>query len=340
MGATIHTSAPSSHDGLLRLAPARFTRAYAANHRKSISARRRDDSVTANGKVTSKARHQSLSVAFLCRGGACGEQKSPRPLSRHSNCESAVKRPVDEQDQESSGQPRGTGSADNPPGLEPMKLDEGFGLKSSFENPSSVPPLTMNSSICRRRTSAWLSQNRCDDQWGINWPNAVALTPLELNGDGSRLTSEKTLSGPSRAAWCYGAPGIARALWLAGLALQDSNLIEIAVSSLHAVTRRPKADRAIDSPTFCHGVAGLLQIMLRSVNETEDSLLIGEVRLLVEQILSLWDPESYLGFRSIEPGERFVDQPGFLDGAAGVAITLLSAASDEPPSWDRLFMLA
>jgi lantibiotic biosynthesis protein len=191
-----------------------------------------------------------------------------------------------------------------------------------------------------RRTSAWLSQNRCDDQWGINWPNAVALTPLELNGDGSRLTSEKTLSGPSRAAWCYGAPGIARALSLAGLALQDSNLIEIAVSSLHAVTRRPKADRAIDSPTFCHGVAGLLQIMLRSVNETEDSLLIGEVRLLVEQILSLWDPESYLGFRSIEPGERFVDQPGFLDGAAGVAITLLSAASDEPPSWDRLFMLA
>ena len=61
---------------LLGLAPARSTRASAANHRKSISACRRDDSVTANGNVTSKATHQSVRSIPAFRGCACGEQKS------------------------------------------------------------------------------------------------------------------------------------------------------------------------------------------------------------------------------------------------------------------------
>jgi len=187
-----------------------------------------------------------------------------------------------------------------------------------------------------RRSSMWLAENRCDDQWGMNWPNAVAVT----RSDRSPMTAEKTVSGPSRAAWCYGAPGVARALWLAGSALEDEGLQEIAVSALKAVARRPISERAIDSPTFCHGVAGLLHIMLRFSNEERGALFAEEVQRLTDQILLQWEPDSYLGFCSLEPGNRRVDQPGLLDGAAGVAIALLAAATDEPPLWDRLFLLA
>jgi hypothetical protein len=61
---------------LLGLAPARSTRASAANHRKSISARPHDDSVIANGNVISKRRITPVRSIPAPRGGTRGEQKS------------------------------------------------------------------------------------------------------------------------------------------------------------------------------------------------------------------------------------------------------------------------
>jgi hypothetical protein len=47
-----------------------------------------------------------------------------------------------------------------------------------------------------------------------------------------------------------------------------------------------------------------------------------------------------LGFRNIEYRNNKTDQPGLLDGAAGTAIVLLSAATGIEPTWDRLFLLS
>jgi hypothetical protein len=63
---------------LLGLAPASPTRATAANRRKSISARRRDDFGVANENVTSKRRTTPVRSIPAPREGGCGEQKSPR----------------------------------------------------------------------------------------------------------------------------------------------------------------------------------------------------------------------------------------------------------------------
>ena len=64
-----------------------------------------------------------------------------------------------------------------------------------------------------------------------------------------------------------GSPGVARALWLAGVARCRPEWRELAIEAMAAVYRRPFGDRQIDSPTFCHGVAGLLQATLRFANE-------------------------------------------------------------------------
>ncbi|HWC26097.1 MAG TPA: lanthionine synthetase C family protein, partial [Solirubrobacteraceae bacterium] len=93
--------------------------------------------------------------------------------------------------------------------------------------------------------AAWLCGNRADDAWGVNWPTMVALP-----GDAPRPPE------PSRAAWCYGSPGVARSLWLAAAALDDDRLAALATDAMRAVYRRPLPERQIDSPTFCHGVAG------------------------------------------------------------------------------------
>jgi hypothetical protein len=184
------------------------------------------------------------------------------------------------------------------------------------------------------RLAVWLVTNRVDDAWGVNWPYSVPL-----NSEGLPDRSAKTY-GPSRTAWCYGAPGIARVLWLAGGAFGCPAWRDLAVEAMQAVYRRPAAVRCIDSPTFCHGVAGLLQITLRFAHDTRLPLFTGAAAELAEWLLSAFEPGSLLGYRNWEPGGTRVDQPGLLDGAPGVLLTLLAAASAVEPAWDRAFLLS
>jgi hypothetical protein len=145
---------------------------------------------------------------------------------------------------------------------------------------------------------------------------------------------------PSRAAWCYGSPGLARALWFAGKALGCAEYREIAIAAMEAVYRRPLNVRRIDSPTFCHGVAGLLQITLRFAHDTGLPQFTGAARTLSEQLLSLYDHNTLLGYYNLELSGKRIDQPGLLDGAAGVVIVLLAAATLAEPTWDRMYLLS
>ena len=182
------------------------------------------------------------------------------------------------------------------------------------------------------RTAQWLVRHQSRDQYGINWPTVVPYCP------GGKV--EQNQLDSSRAGWCYGAPGVARSLWLAGRALGDDDIQQLAVQGMEAVYRRPVEERRIDSPTFCHGVAGLLQVTLRFAHDTSLPVFTEAASELTEQLLAMYDPERALGFCSIEPGGNLVDQPGLLDGAPGVALVLLAASSNVEPTWDRLFLLS
>jgi class I lanthipeptide synthase len=178
------------------------------------------------------------------------------------------------------------------------------------------------------RAASWLIDHAVDDDWGINWPAFVAVG------------REGAQAPPTRAAWCYGAPGIARVLWLAGVALDDSRLRERAVAALEAVHRRPFQVRRIDAPTFCHGIAGVLQITLRIANDSGSRELHLAGQELAGQLIDRFEPDSILGYRDLEPDGRSVDQAGVLRGAAGTALVLLAAAAPVTPRWDRAFLLS
>lgn len=162
------------------------------------------------------------------------------------------------------------------------------------------------------------------------WPSMIPLTPH------GRLGPRE----PSRTAWCYGTPGAARALWLAGRALHRADLRATAVGAMRTALERPVARRGVDAPTFCHGVAGLLQTTLRCAQDTREPFLVRQVGELTEQLLALYDPDSLLGYRDREPGDHLVDRPGLLTGAAGVAAVLLAVGTGTEPLWDRVFLLA
>jgi hypothetical protein len=192
------------------------------------------------------------------------------------------------------------------------------------------------------RLAGWLSENRCDDAWGVNWPAAVALESAAPRDARTLRAADAAAApfGPSRTAWCYGSPGVARALWLAGEARGSTRYRELAIAAMEAVYRRPLAARQIDSPTLCHGVSGLLQISLRFARDSQLPSFALAAERLTEQLVELFDSSSRLGYYSLEPGARRVDQPGLLDGAPGVPLALLAAATDVEPAWDRLLLLA
>lgn len=179
--------------------------------------------------------------------------------------------------------------------------------------------------------AGWLADHRVDDAWGPNWPNAV---PLREDG------SAGAPSEPARAGWCYGAPGVARALWLAGEALDDAAVRDLALDAVRAVVDRPAERRWLSSPTFCHGAAGLLQVLLRFARDTGAPDLAAASADLCAGVLAAHEPQTLLGYRNVEPGGVLVDHPGLLDGAPGVALVLLAAGTATDPVWDRFFLLS
>lgn len=178
------------------------------------------------------------------------------------------------------------------------------------------------------RLSTWLVDQRCDDEWGVNWPFAVSADTTTV------------APPPARAAWCYGSPGVASALWWAGAALGDPTLQLLSVEAIRAIARRPSHVRAIPSPIICHGVAGLLEVVLRFSNRDPDPVLVSFAQELTHELISLYEPASLVGFRDIDPIGARIDNPGFLEGAAGVALVLLAATTDVEPTWDRMLLLS
>jgi hypothetical protein len=174
--------------------------------------------------------------------------------------------------------------------------------------------------------AGWLARHAVPTEVGPDWPNAVSLAP------GDPVTG-------GRAAWCYGAPGVARALWLAGEATGERRYRELGVAAMRGVLARPAARRGLDSPTFCHGTAGLLQVVCRFAIDTGLPEFWSGVDGVLGDLLAAYEPESVLGFRNTEPGSVRVDTPGLLGGAPGVVLALLTAGTTVEPSWDRLFLL-
>ncbi|GAB3934267.1 lanthionine synthetase C family protein [Micromonospora vulcania] len=174
----------------------------------------------------------------------------------------------------------------------------------------------------------WLRRCRRTDRWGPVWPNGVSVDPAA------------PAPPPGRMAWCYGTAGCARALWLAGRALDRAQWRDEAVDAIRGALRRPPSERGMSSPTFCHGQAGLVHIALRFAADTGDGEISSAIEAEVVRLIDAYEPASAYGYRRVDGAGPPEDVAGLLDGAAGVALVLLAASGDRPPTWDRVFLVA
>jgi lantibiotic biosynthesis protein len=162
----------------------------------------------------------------------------------------------------------------------------------------------------------FLARWRQDSPDGPWWPQWLTLDDLRSGAPGQRAAG--------RPSWCYGAPGIARALQLAAIAADDSNGQADAEHALAACLSPPQLAR-LTGPGLCHGTAGLYMTALRAAQDA----ITPEIGQRLPAVAALLAAHAHR-----------TDGTGLLTGAAGVRLALEAARSGTPRSeWDACLLI-
>jgi lantibiotic biosynthesis protein len=152
---------------------------------------------------------------------------------------------------------------------------------------------------------------------------------------------------PARSAWCYGDPGIAAALLLAARGVGDAGWEQTAVALACRAAERPASDTGVVDANFCHGAAGLAHLYNRMYQATGEPTLGRAARYWLERTLGFYRRAGDAGGTWVQgnwdPGQRerwTWNGIGLVEGAAGVALVLLAAATSVEPTWDRMFLVS
>jgi len=169
---------------------------------------------------------------------------------------------------------------------------------------------------------AELDQWRCRTEGRLWWPGL--LYPAEWK---ARAVLQ---SGPQRASWCYGVPGMGRAQQLAALALGDQRRQQQAEGALAGCVTDERQLAKIDDPGICHGWAGLVQTIRRAAADTGTD---GVLAALLPGLRTRF--EQQLQRHGKPAGD------GLLDGVAGIALTRQPSTADtpSPARWDACLLL-
>ncbi|MFI7131187.1 lanthionine synthetase C family protein [Nonomuraea sp. NPDC050153] len=185
--------------------------------------------------------------------------------------------------------------------------------------------------VAMERIATWLLEWAHDG----SWPPVVPLR--------QQLERAVPAGPPIRPAWCYGAAGVARALFLAGQALDRPEWREAAVRGLRTALARPWDEWGMVDAGLCHGWAGMLHVTCQVARETGDEALLEAADGLAGRVAGEFRPEFPFGFRYSGTGgvEVAPDRVGLLEGAAGIALALHHHATGRPPAtgWDAALLL-
>jgi hypothetical protein len=159
----------------------------------------------------------------------------------------------------------------------------------------------------------------------------------------------------NREAWCYGTPGVARTLYLAGNALGDLDTVHFAAKAFRSIFERPHpqwklpgptfchSQWKLPGPTFCHGIAGLFLITHLMAKDLQSSFLFEKVKELEKTLFNFHNENHPFGFRDwdlCKDGSYHpIDKVSLLTGATGVWLSWLSTQCETLPKWHYPFMI-
>ncbi|MFF8989468.1 lanthionine synthetase C family protein [Streptomyces sp. NPDC014983] len=185
-----------------------------------------------------------------------------------------------------------------------------------------------------RTILTWLDRWKEKVEGGPVWPYWVT--------QGELRSWHLAPSAPRRPSWCYGTAGLARAQQLAALALGDTRRQIDAEKALVAALTAPEQMKATTDNGLCHGFAGLAHVATRTADDAHPSTA-EKLRAAIPTLLAAVmppgaDPE--LTATALIQDEK--GGPGFLDGAAGIALALLASSTATPPrtAWDACLLFS
>ncbi|SBT40509.1 lanthionine synthetase C family protein [Micromonospora narathiwatensis] len=180
---------------------------------------------------------------------------------------------------------------------------------------------------------SWLDRWRSETDAGPIWPYWITRPQLQAN--------RAEVHRRQRPSWCYGTTGLARAQQLAALALNDPVRRTIAECALVRALADPQQLAATTDPSLCHGYAGLAHIARRAADDALPEVA-ARLNALVPRLLDMIDKEGAGPRRTAAALIAKAAGPGFLEGAAGVALAALSCrtAAVSNSSWDSCLLTA
>jgi len=146
-----------------------------------------------------------------------------------------------------------------------------------------------------------------------------------------------------RDGWCYGAIGIARALFLAFEAVGERSFRDISFAVFESVLERFPELSGLQCPSFCHGFSGFLTILYNMFLDTKEEKFFQASHHAAQILIDCYNPSFSFGFQTLATqlgeDEIWIDNPGILDGAAGVVLALNLLGSSEKQIWTDLFIV-
>lgn len=136
-----------------------------------------------------------------------------------------------------------------------------------------------------------------------------------------------------RLAWCYGDLNEVLLFYRAGKMFKDQAIADEADKvGFWSLMRKDEASTQVRDSHFCHGASGLAQFYRVLFQESGREKYREGYEYWIQQTLSMLQQDIQ--------NERYKDREhGLLDGLAGVALTLLSYATEKNLDWSRVLLL-
>jgi hypothetical protein len=131
-----------------------------------------------------------------------------------------------------------------------------------------------------------------------------------------------------RAAWCYGAPGMAVALLAAGDAFDLPLARRAARELFEHVAIRTEEELGIHDDALCHGRAGVALALALGAGAFRSANVRARSISMFAALTGRFDPGLPFGYRAAAPDGTSYDDAALLTGSTGIALALLVAAGD------------
>jgi hypothetical protein len=198
-----------------------------------------------------------------------------------------------------------------------------------------VGPLALLSTA---HTTGWtvpdqLTAIKTAADWLTRWHDPAARTwPPHITGNDLDHQELQPVAG-RRDAWCYGTPGISRALALAGHALNNTTLADTAENAIRSLAQRPAQQWDVTGPTLCHGTAGILTSAIAAGEESTREHAANATMATLDHAPTSRTPDT----------DR-PDHLGFLTGTTGTILALTEhTALPTPPvltTWNAILIMS